>query len=876
MRFIFSGLLALAMSFPVAAQEVIRCYTTEMQQQMREQGLLQETDEQFERWLAERLQGHQLPESGDLVIPVVVHIIYQQPSNPWNISDAQVISQIDVLNEDFLRLNPDTTNTPTVFQSVAVNTGISFCLAQRDPQGNPTTGIIRHQFTQASSWSSTTMNNTIKPATIWDPTRYMNVWVANLSGGLLGYAQFPTGSGLPGLSGGNNANTDGIVVLYSSVGRPPFNPFNNVYNLGRTATHEVGHYLGLRHIWGDGNCSADDFCDDTPRASSSNFGCPTRNSCNDINFPPFPAVDLPDQVENYMDYSNDACMNLFTANQRDRMVTVLMNSPRRASLVTANSCLAAIIRPQANFAQSADTICSGASVSFTDLSANSPVQWLWQFPGGVPATDTTANPTNIRYDSVGVYSITLVATNQAGSDTISRQLVVSGNGHLSLDSMPLICGFDSTFALRFGQPRGGVYQGAGVSNDSLFNPAVAGAGLHWISYTLPGCGLADSLQLQVVAVPQPLFQTSMNSFCLNDAPLVLQASPAGGSFSGPGVQQGSFDPRAAGLGTHRLVYSLANAQGCVAIDTLLVEVNALPATSISLFPPVCVDRGFVRLTGGLPAGGNWSGSGVSNDTLYFNSAGQKRVYYTSPPTANGCTNTDSTFIDVNNPPALSFAPVDPICIRTSSVLLNMASLPGGNYTGNGVNFGVFFPMQAGVGTHTIYYSTSRDGCTLTDSFELEVFAAPDAVIEALGSDSLRSREQADQYRWFFNGQWQQAYTGRSIRPLLSGSWKLQLEQAQCLSEPSADYVYFVSAVSRLESWGIRIYPNPSSGLFYLNRQEELAEAHIQIRDLQGRLVREFRVLEPMLEIDLRALAAGTYLLQYEQEGQRAYFRLVRE
>lgn len=317
---------------PTQGNGIIRCYTTESELQRRIDNPKLATDAQFEAWMADELKkAKETPNqraAASRVIPTVVHIIYSNPADPDNISDAQVMSQIDILNEDFGRTNPDTTNTPAAFQPVAVNSDIEFCLAQIDPMGNPTTGINRVQIA-GSPYTTGFVNGTIKPSTQWDPTQYFNVWVCNVSGGVLGWAQFPEAGGLAGIGTGNGAaNTDGVVLLHSSVGRPPANPFGGPYNLGRTATHEVGHWLGLRHIWGDGGCGVDDFCADTPESDASNFGCPVAHaSCGTT-----------DMVQNYMDYTDDACMNIFTADQKARMDIVLAGSIRRASLLTSTVC----------------------------------------------------------------------------------------------------------------------------------------------------------------------------------------------------------------------------------------------------------------------------------------------------------------------------------------------------------------------------------------------------------------------------------------------------------------------------------------------------------------------------------------------------------
>jgi hypothetical protein len=186
-------------------------------------------------------------------IPVVVHVVYN--TNAQNISDAQVQSQIDILNQDFQKLNADTTAVPSAFKPLIADCKIQFCLAKQDPYGNPTTGILR-KYTSKTAFSD---NDDIKKSgrggdDAWPASSYLNLWVGNLSGGLLGYAQFP----------GGTAATDGVVVLYSAFGNT--GTVSAPYHKGRTTTHEVGHWLNLRHIWGDdsGACTGSDGVGDTP------------------------------------------------------------------------------------------------------------------------------------------------------------------------------------------------------------------------------------------------------------------------------------------------------------------------------------------------------------------------------------------------------------------------------------------------------------------------------------------------------------------------------------------------------------------------------------------------------------------------------------
>ncbi|MGB1207384.1 MAG: T9SS type A sorting domain-containing protein [Chitinophagales bacterium] len=248
---------------------------------------------------------------GVITIPVVVHVIYSNSNE--NISEAQIQSQINVLNQDFRRTNPDANNT----WSQADDVEIEFCLASVAPDGTPTTGITRKS-SNTSSWGT---NDAMKSSSqggvdAWPTGDYLNMWICNIGGGILGYAQFPGGS----------AATDGVVMGPQYFGTTGYvsSPFDG----GRTTTHEVGHWLNLRHIWGDGNCNADDFVSDTPTSDAANYGCATgHTSCNST-----------DMVQNYMDYSDDSCMNLFTSGQKARMRALFDNGGFRASLLNSDGC----------------------------------------------------------------------------------------------------------------------------------------------------------------------------------------------------------------------------------------------------------------------------------------------------------------------------------------------------------------------------------------------------------------------------------------------------------------------------------------------------------------------------------------------------------
>ncbi len=324
------------------------------------------------------------------VIPTVVHVI-QEDATEYP-SDACILNQIDVLNEDFQAINADTALVPQDFKPLIGNCDLEFCLATVDPQGNPSTGIIRI-IDPTNANHSMSQSSQMKALSQWDPTRYLNIWITKtISGGILGYATFPTALT-------SNPNEDGIVLNGEYVGRNGCGaaPFD----LGRTATHEIGHWLGLYHTF-QGGCagttavdcstSGDEVCD-TPPTSSSNFGCPSvQNTCTET------PTDMNDNTHNYMDYGDDACIIMFTEGQVDRMQAVLNTtrsnlwSQSNLSSVNCGCSAATPCSPTANFQADNVIVCANQIINFTDLTSGPATSWSWTFPGGSPPTSTLENP----------------------------------------------------------------------------------------------------------------------------------------------------------------------------------------------------------------------------------------------------------------------------------------------------------------------------------------------------------------------------------------------------------------------------------------------------------------------------------------------------
>ncbi len=362
------------------------------------------------------------------IIPVVVHIIHNGGTE--NISDAQIQSQIDVLNEDYRKL----IGTPG--DGGGVDTEIEFCLAKKDPQGRCTNGIVRIQssLTNHQSYQRGDLAN----LSSWDAARYMNIYVVkSIAGNVLGYASFP----------GGPVDQDGAVMVHNAFGR--IGTVTSPNNMGRTGTHELGHWFGLYHTFNGGcgidTCADGDLVCDTPPVINPNFGCPTTaNTCsNDI-----PNVN--DQVQNYMDYTNDACKSMFTQGQKTRMQATL--NTMRTNIWTqfnliSTGCDSGFVSPVCNvvadFTSNADTVCVGNAVLFTNKSLNNPTSYQWSFAGGLPPTSTNANQ-QVTYNTLGTYLVKLVVTGSTGIDSITINNYITVTNPQPGQALPFVEGFETS------------------------------------------------------------------------------------------------------------------------------------------------------------------------------------------------------------------------------------------------------------------------------------------------------------------------------------------------------------------------------------------------------------------------------------------------
>lgn len=456
--------------------------------------------------------------------------------------------------------------------------------------------------------------------------------------------------------------------------------------------------------------------------------------------------------------SNPASAATTGDNFRDNVEQVLINNPspgyytirisHKSTLINNEQVVSVIVSgisapnavPTADFSASDSLICPGDSVFFTDLTQDNPSAWQWLFPGGTPATSSAQNP-GVLYTAPGTYTVTLIATNGFGSDTIVK------TNFIQVDSLPnitfspsqnTVCQKDAAFTLN-ALPTGGSFSGNGVIGN-LFNPDSAGIGTHVITYqisTPAGCLVQDTASITVLANPI-VTHSAVSNQCLGSAAITLSGgSPIGGTYSGSGVIGNQFFPDTAGIGNHVLIYSFTNANGCSDSVSINVSVFSPNAATLAPFSSACINDSAFVLSQGSPLGGYYTGVGVDSATGTFDPAiaglGSHLITYTLP--LGGCTSSDTATIVVNAAPTASFN-MNPnaVCAGSSAIVLSGGLPTGGSYSGTGVLAGSFIPDTAGVGIFPIQYTfTDSNGCSASTSSNIEVLPLSIPTIGTLPS-----------------------------------------------------------------------------------------------------------------------------------------------
>jgi len=403
-------ILALLLTCNVAlnAQER-RCSTMEyLADQLQRNPEMQHNMDLIEQHTQDFVRSYNpLTDRAVVTIPVVFHVLYNTTAQ--NISDAQINAQIAQLNADFRKLNSDFSAVPSAFQSVAADCEVQFCLAQQTPSGAATTGIERRS-TTVTGWTSDDACKYYAQGGLdaWNSAKYLNLWTVNFSNGLLGYAQFPGGA----------SATDGVVLQYNSVGSLAAPTSYTPYNKGRTATHEVGHWLNLRHIWGDATCGSD-LVSDTPTHNDANYGCPTYPHYSTCTGTPV------EMTMNYMDYTDDGCMQMFTAGQKTRMQALFATGGARVGLLTSIGCQApsggtSCATPSSLTASSITT--SGATLGWAAVSGATSYNVQYKLSSASTWTTTTSTTNSMALTGLtaaSTYNFQVQAVCSSGTSAYS-------------------------------------------------------------------------------------------------------------------------------------------------------------------------------------------------------------------------------------------------------------------------------------------------------------------------------------------------------------------------------------------------------------------------------------------------------------------------
>jgi len=707
-------------------------------------------------------------------IPVIFHIIHggQAIGTYPNINQAQLNSQIQVLNDDYSGIGFNTGTYPaTAFQAYATNTavaaaskdglgrigisntGISFCLALKDSLGNVLveSGIERINWNSISGATNPTlattagnlmtlMDNTIKPATIWSPNKYLNIWVtdANPSASILGYATFPPLSGLAGVTGGGTATTDGLWCWAKACGSQNIfasGVYSAPYNYGRTLTHEISHYLGIRHVWGDASC-ANDFCIDTPPAQTASYGTQTYpylpNNCP-TNLPPTGPEGV--MFMNFADYTDDAFMYMFTEDQKTRMQTAMTNSPYRNQLGTHGFC-SPTATIQAGFSLSATIINQGQSVNITDLStaSNAITSWNYVCVASTPSLSALQNPT-LTFNTAGIHTISLTVT-AAGLNSMATKTI-----QVNACSIPTVnvnsinptcagaCNGSATLVSVVGSGAPYTYSWTpAVSSSSVVSGLCAGV---YTCVVTNSCGVSVTKPITVI---QPSSMTvtiipSSTVVCAGDG-VDLTASVAGGTgttytynwSNGASVSSTSVIPTITPSVNYTV--NVQDLNGCVKNSVITISVNPIPSITVTPNnPTICAGKTTtVNLSGALNFITNPGNITASSFTL---SPTVTTVYNITGSSPFGCIGTRTDSIKVVNTPTISSSVnSNTVCFGSSITFSNSGgasyTLSPSAITGNTINI---TPTVLGTTVFTVT-GAGPFGCINTKTISVTTFSLP--------------------------------------------------------------------------------------------------------------------------------------------------------
>jgi PKD repeat protein len=795
----------------------------------------QMAESQIQNWMATHPNNYTVKTSNGqppiITIPVVVHIIYKTTAQ--NISNTQVYTQLARLNADYRKNNSDSNSVRNTFKSIAGDAQIEFCLAVRDPSNQPTTGILRKQTTVSSFSTNDAVKYTAQGGEdAWNTSKYLNLWVCNLSGGVLGYAQFP----------GGTAATDGVVITYSAFGDG--GTAASPYDKGRTATHEVGHWLNLYHTFQGGctgmsaaNCASQgDMCCDTPPVSSANFGCPasTVNTCAETYL-----GNRVDNWENYMDYTDDACMYMFSNDQIARMQACINTS--RSGLLTSQGCLPLGPVPVAGITASAQTICQGQTVTFSDATTvATPTTYSWNFgTGATPATATTAGPHAVTFNSAGSIIVTYTVSNSNGTSTKKDTITVNAGPIANISGSATPCA-NTTAAYSIANSAnatftwtangGNIVSGQGTNAVTVAWGANGSNGNLIVTASGSGCSSTDTINI-TASTPKPNITgnaTACTSGSSNYSITPVTGSTYAWTASNGTINSGSTastcNASFTAAGSASVMIAQTYYAGCIGKDTITVNVNAAPSPTISGSGDVCVGNmtpynvtavngsTYNWVSGGANSTIN-NGQGTNTINVTFNTAGLSTLQVAQ--TVAGCS---------GNSPMLT-------------VNVHALPTPSFTFTNNG-NAYSFTNTTTGTGTYNWNFGDGGSDQTANPKHN---YAAPGTYTVTLSF--------TDQYG-------------------CSGTYSQDVVITEFLG------------ITTLNNASISIQPNPANELTYLSIGNiNLNQVQITLNDILGRKVLDVYSgalkNNAVIPVHMNTLADGVYLIKLETKNETIVKRIIK-
>lgn len=721
--------------------------------------------QQFEDWV-QTLQPATPGKGGGnstesvFTIPVIFHVVHNNEAvntiaatTGNNLNGAQIVDQLNILNKDYNGLNADTSLIPAVFKPLLGKFKINFCLAVVNPTGGvlAEAGIDRIN-SVAKGWTAGPYTQaytdaTIKPNSIWDPARYFNVWCLNLGSGLLGYATFPNpgSTGLLGLSAPfGSATTDGCVILNKAIGSIGTAVSNAPYNKGRTLTHEAGHWVGLRHTWGDAACG-NDFCNDTPTSNTSNFGCPA--------FPHVTCSNGPngDMFQNYMDYTDDACMMMFSKDQMYRAQLIMANSLYRASLLTSTVCnlptstndigvvniisptysqvinCNPYINPVVQIHNFGSNMVTSATFTYNVDGVNTQtLNWSGNLSPNTSATVTIPQINGLangaHYFAVRANSVNAGTDSNLGNNYSFQQFSITNGYTIAASGATTICSGNPATVTATGGATSYTWNPGSITGTA----AVVSPGsttIYSVSGTYSNCVKVATVQITVNITPT--LTANSTTICTGGTATLIASGATTYSWSTSATTSSITVTPAS-----QTVYTVTGTNGvCSSAKTVTVSIgSSIGIVPVATSTSFC-NGGSATITASGASTYTWQPGNLNGSSISVNPS--STTIYTVTGTAAACTGSNTISITVNANPTVNASAVSPtVCFPGSGT--NLVGTGATNYTWQpGSLVGSNVAINPTSSTIYTVVGTTAAGCA--DTKTVSVTANPKPIVNVATS-----------------------------------------------------------------------------------------------------------------------------------------------